>query len=552
MMNDKRFHTLSTPDADKRKAKSFNNPFYYTPSPLAQQAAELLQASLPTLSEGKMFGVLIVEKDGQTGYLQAYSGQLEGMNEEAFVPPIFDYLQPEGYFKTKEKEISLINQKINDISSSDEYRRARKELESLRNEAEEAIREKKNAMTVAKLLRDKRRKEAFISEAENNEMTRQSQFLKAEVQRTKRKYAKLVEHAAERVEVFESQMASLRTSRKLKSDRLQGWLFDQFMLRNANGDTKRLIDIFSEYYQRRGAAQALSIPPSGTSECCEPKLLQYAYQHNMKPKSLAMFWWGPSPKTEIRKHRHFYPACNGKCKPILTWMLQGLDVASNPLEADIHLPLEIIYEDNDLAVVSKPEGMLTVPGRSQRESVESILRQRWQLFDTPIVVHRLDMATSGILVVARNQATYHHLQRQFASRTVVKRYVALLPVSVMGRAMPKEGTLSLPLRPDSLDRPRQVVDFSSGKSATTNYRIVGQVELPQSQPTKAVKVELYPVTGRTHQLRVHCAHPQGLDCPIIGDTLYGQRADRLYLHAESIEFTHPSTGKRLKFEAKLW
>ena len=118
--------------------------------------------------------------------------------------------------------------------------------------------------------------------------------------------------------------------------------------------------------------------------------------------------------------------------------------------------------------------------------------------------------------------------------------------------MPKEGTLSLPLRPDSLDRPRQVVDFSKGKSATTNYRIVGQVELPQNQPTKAVKVELYPVTGRTHQLRVHCAHPQGLDCPIIGDTLYGQRADRLYLHAESIEFTHPSTGKRLKFEAKLW
>ena len=298
--------------------------------------------------------------------------------------------------------------------------------------------------------------------------------------------------------------------------------------------------------------QITLFPPSGTGECCEPKLLQYAFIHGMRPIEMAMFWWGEPPKTEIRQHGQFYPACNGKCKPLLTWMLKGMNVAANALETEAEQSIEIIYEDHDLAVILKPSGMLTVPGRSKRQSVETILRQRWNENDTPIIVHRLDMATSGLLVVARNRYAHKQLQAQFKERTIQKRYVALLSTDLLNRVgLPKEGTISLPLCADVLDRPRQMVDRNKGKTAITHYKIIGKIPLHDSYYSEAVKVELRPETGRTHQLRVHCAHSEGLACPILGDTLYGKRADRLYLYAEYLEFTHPTTGKRLRFKKKL-
>ena len=566
-MDDKCFHRLPKGNEKEAmgKAKVFPNPFYYEPSSLARYAVTLLQQSLPELKEGKMFGVLIVEYGGKLGYLQAYSGQLEGVSTEGFVPLVFDYLQPNGYFKTHEAEITAMNHEIATLKQSDDYGKAMEKIANLKVEAQQVVAEAQQKMVIAKRLRDERRKEkATVSEDEQREMIRESQYMKAELHRTKKRYAALLEVAEAEVEAYNSRIAKLKNIRKLKSDQLQRWLFSQFTFLNAQGERSDLLSIFRNYYILNRpqsvfathfatvGEQITLFPPSGTGECCEPKLLQYAFVHGMRPVEMAMFWWGEPPKTEIRQHGQFYPACNGKCKPLLTWMLKGMNVAANALETEAEQSIEIIYEDHDLAVILKPSGMLTVPGRSKRQSVETILRQRWNDNDTPIIVHRLDMATSGLLVVARNRYAHKQLQAQFKEQTIQKRYVALLSTDLLNRVgLPKEGTISLPLCADVLDRPRQMVDRNKGKTAITHYKIIGKIPLHDSYYSEAIKVELRPVTGRTHQLRVHCAHSEGLACPILGDTLYGKRADRLYLHAEYLEFTHPTTGKPLSFESKL-
>ena len=566
-MDDKCFHRLPTGNEKvaKGKAKVFPNPFYYEPSPLARLAVALLQQSLPMLKEGKMFGVLIVEYGGKLGYLQAYSGQLEGISDDSFVPLVFDYLQPNGYFKTQEAEITALNHEIEVLKQSDDYEKAIKKIADLKVEAQQVVAEAQQKMVIAKRLRDERRKEkAIVSEDEQREMIRESQYMKAELHRIKKRYAALLEAAEAEVEEYNSRISELKTVRKRKSDQLQRWLFSQFTFLNAQGERSDLLSIFRNYYILNRpqsvfathfatvGEQITLFPPSGTGECCEPKLLQYAFTHGMRPVEMAMFWWGEPPKTEIRQHGQFYPACNGKCKPLLTWMLKGMNVAVNALEVEAKQSIDIVYEDRDLAVIVKPSGMLTVPGRSKKQSVETILRQRWNDNDTPIIVHRLDMATSGLLVVARNRYAHKQLQAQFKERTIQKRYVALLSADLLNRVgLPKEGTISLPLCADVLDRPRQMVDRNKGKTAITHYKIIGKIPLHDSYYSEAVKVELRPETGRTHQLRVHCAHSEGLACPILGDILYGKRADRLYLHAEYLAFTHPTTGKPLSFESKL-
>ena len=566
-MDDKCFHRLPTGNEKvaKGKAKVFPNPFYYEPSPLARLAVALLQQSLPELKEGKMFGVLIVEYGGKLGYLQAYSGQLECISDDSFVPLVFDYLQPNGYFKTHEAEITALNHEIEVLKQSDDYEKAMEKLTRLKAEAQQVVAEAQQAMVVAKHLRDERRKEkAIVSEDEQREMIRESQYMKAELHRIKKRYAALLEAAEAEVEAYNRKIAELKSTRKRKSDQLQRWLFSQFIFQNARGERKDLLSIFRNYYLLHSPQSVLAthfatmgeqitlFPPSGTGECCEPKLLQYAFTHGMRPIEMAMFWWGKAPKTEIRQHKQFYSACNAKCKPLLTWMLKGMNVAVNALETETEQSINIVYEDRDLAVIVKPSGMLTVPGRSKQQSVETILRQRWNDNDTPIIVHRLDMATSGLLVVARNKEAHKHLQAQFKAKMVRKRYIALLDATLLNRVgLPSEGTISLPLCADELDRPRQMVDKNKGKTAITHYKIIGKIPLHDSYYSEAVKVELRPETGRTHQLRVHCAHSEGLAYPILGDTLYGKRADRLYLHAEYLAFTHPTTGKPLSFESKL-
>jgi len=322
--------------------------------------------------------------------------------------------------------------------------------------------------------------------------------------------------------------AAARTDHRARSEELQHWLFDHFFVLNGQGEQRTLTDIFSQTPQR--------VPPSGAGECCAPKLLQYAFSRGYRPLCMAEFWWGESPRGEVRHHLHYYPACQGKCKPILRFMLQGMDVDSNPLADQEGRDVEIVYEDEAIVVISKPAGMLSVPGRTGRESAESLLSRRYQFVK---MAHRLDMATSGLLVAAKSPDVYRALQQQFERREVRKRYVALLD----GVPEKREGTVRLPLMPDFINRPCQRVDYENGKLAITSYRVVGVEE-------GRARVLLYPKTGRTHQLRVHCAHRDGLGCPIVGDALYGTPAARLYLHAEWMEIVHPLSQKVVRFERK--
>lgn len=533
------------------RPRRMNNPFYYEPHPLALQAvdevvaflkgdkaqrflpAKVAESFVHDISKGKMFGVLVVERkaesgeDNETGYLAGYSGQIGGRADwEGFVPAVFDYLQPDGYFKRHEAEIVGVSEEINSLENSSEYSLATRRLDDVRKLAEREIADYKMVMQRSKNERNQRREALHDSEnraEEEEKIIRESQFQKAELRRIKKRWSAETALAEEEVRRVDERLTSLRQRRRTMSDMLQRWLFSRFMMLNAYGERRSLLEIWKN-----------ELPPAGAGECCEPRLLQYAFSKGWHPLCMAMFWWGESPKEEVRHHLHFYPACNGKCKPILGWMLRGLEVDTNPLEDEKHQKLTVIYEDDSICVVNKPAGMLTVPGKSNRESVQSMMQERYPDVDSPLIVHRLDMATSGLMVVAKTMEAYRCLQQQFAKREVRKRYVAVLS----HEESRKKGKISLPLRPDLSDRPRQIVDFVHGKKAETTYEMVDNCH-----------VNLYPHTGRTHQLRVHCAHADGLNNPIKGDELYGKRADRLYLHAEELSFLHPMTHERVTFHA---
>ena len=513
--------------------ETFNNPFDYVPHPVCEAAVADLLPHIEDLMrgnpEGKMFGVLVVTQEEKLYYLAAFSGQLYDKSVlPGFVPPVFDFLAPDGYFKVHEAEISTINQEIDNLESDGQYIESRKNHLQLQNDAEVAIAAAKQKMLEAKAKRNAERSKRVLSPEEEAAFVKESQFLKAELRRVKRRWTEQLEKAKESVSVYEQQIETLANLRKTKSEALQNWLFEHFVMVNYEGERRNLLDIFRDTVQQ--------LPPAGTGECCEPKLLQYAYTHGLKPIQMAMFWWGKSPEREIRHHLHYYPACSGKCKPVLTYMLP-LDVLAANSHRDLSEPLEIVYEDADLWVVNKPSGMLSVPGKSHRESVISLLQERCKDGETPLVVHRLDMDTSGLLVVAKHKTAHYRLQKQFRDRQIQKTYMAVLdgePLSIG-----EEGRIELPLAPDLMHRPYQKVDKAYGKPAVTLYRVVGEH-----------LVELHPLTGRTHQLRVHCAHAEGLNRPIQGDNLYGRRAARLCLHAARIAFTHPMSGKEMVFERK--
>ena len=549
-------HHLNT---DIQPPHQFTFPFCYEPHPLCRLAAAEVEHHIVEsgvwqgeTSCGKMFGVLVVREErrvkseesdgseGALGFIAAYSGLLAGRNDWAyFVPPVFDAQQPDGHFKVTERSISDINKEIDGIRRSADYQSAKKREEELRQSADEQITAMKQRIASAKAERDRRRSDAQagllqISEAEAAAMTRESQTLKADLRRLKQRLDMELSAAHALTFQYDERIAALRQRRRSMSDELQRWLFMQYRMLNARGEERNLIDIFS--------TTTHGIPPAGAGDCCAPKLLQYAYSHGLQPVCMAEFWWGESPRQEIRHHLSYYPACRSKCLPILMHMLQGLDVEPNPLTATASEELKIVYEDDAICVVDKPAGMLSVPGKDNVESVESIMRQRWHQYDgNPIMVHRLDRDTSGLMVVARTLEAYHSLQQQFACRTAAKRYEAVLD----GVPALQQGTISLPLMPDITDRPRQRVDMEHGKPSVTTYRVV-------STQNHRTLVWLFPHTGRTHQLRVHCAHPLGLATPILGDPLYGRgtAAPRMYLNAAELEITHPVTGRRMQWESE--
>jgi tRNA pseudouridine32 synthase/23S rRNA pseudouridine746 synthase len=486
-------HYLHT---DIRQPERFTYPFCYEPHPLCLLAAAEVQEYISAHDEirqdadqGKMFGVLVATQQSSPltphpspltskplCFLAAYSGLLAGRNDwEYFVPPVYDAQQPDGYFKAKEREISLASHP-----------------------------------------------------------------------------SPLTPHPSP-------------LTPKQMSQQLQEWLFHQYRLLNARGETKDLVDVWQSYYQKEKLRRKFPLPPAGTGDCCAPKLLQYAYQHALKPVCMAEFWWGAPTRTELRQHLNYYPACRGKCRPLLTWMLQGLEVDPDPELAGFkRMDIPVVYEDEWLLAVDKPTGMLSVPGRIEDYSVETVMQQR---YPGSKVAHRLDMGTSGLLLVAKTLDVYRALQEQFIRHQVRKKYIALLEgtaaanclqrlssrlgqtskldgthcsdnsslftlhSSLPHSSLPTKGRISLPLRPDPMNRPRQVVDMEHGKRAVTDYEFLSEN-----------LVALYPQTGRTHQLRIHCASPDGLGRPIVGDELYGTKGDRLMLHATEIWFHHPVTG----------
>ena len=518
----------------------FTYPFHYTPHPLCVMAADEVQVYLQhqaqwqdELQQGKMFGVLIVQTtEGEIGYLAAFSGILAGKNiHPYFVPPIYDLLQPDGFFKKEEEHISAINHRIRELEEDTSYQKCRQALEEETARCSRLLSQAKAKLKAAKELRDCRRQTEQLSESEQAAMIRESQFQKAELKRLERSLKEHLSSLQKETDTYVSQIEALKNERKSRSATLQQQLFEQFRLLNARGEVKDLCSIFAHTVHK--------IPPAGAGECAAPKLLQYAYFHHYRPVAMAEFWWGDSPKAEIRHHGHYYPACKGKCEPILQHMLQGLHVEENPMLKRMQVPsknLEIVYEDPWLSVINKPAGMLSVPGKEDAVSVYSLMREQYPEADGPLTVHRLDMATSGLMLIAKTKRVHQNLQAQFKNRLVRKRYVALLEGIV-----PKDkDTVDLPLCLNPLDRPRQMVHTEHGKPAITDYQVLERLD------GKRTRIAFYPRTGRTHQLRIHAAHPLGLHCPIIGDELYGEKADRLYLHAEYLEFTHPITGETVR------
>ena len=407
-----------------------------------------------------MFGILVTA-DGSV--LKAYSGQICGRSDwEGYVPPVFDYLQPDGYFKRHEAEIVALH------------------------DAGQPTRERSAA--------------------------------------------------------------------------LQRWLFSKFVLCSPEGERRSVRDVFSDWATANHSKQTQ--PPGGTGECCAPKLLHYANSHNMVPLALAEFWYGKSPKGEIRHHGMTYDPCQAKCQPILPFLLGNRlqeVIGSRPAPPPV-THLTVLYEDPWLVAVDKPAGLLSVPGKRDSHCAEKILCSQLSSL-LPLgevgrgllkMVHRLDMDTSGILLAAKTPEVYKAMQRQFAlHENVKKEYIAVLSAkSKVGGQNPllftfhsslPKGTIVLPLSPDFYNRPMQIVDYDGGKEAITYYEFLS--------PNV---VKLCPQTGRTHQLRVHCAHPDGLGMPILGDPLYGSEpADRMYLHATKLTFEHPVTKETVTIESPV-
>ena len=487
----------------------FTYPFCYQPHPLCMLAAQEVQAYLKTQSQwakelkaGKMFGVLVVAPlrlpplgGGHLGFLAAFSGTLDGKT----CHPYFDC-----YFQEEQKRITAINGHIcslqAEIKESPLRQQMQKELDAYR-------------MEMQRKKEERHRLRAELSAEElatmEPEMIRQSQFQKAQFKRLQQEWKQRIDADEASLRSLEQQIGELQQERHNRSIALQQWLFRQFSFLNAKGESKNLTELFA------------STPPSGAGECCAPRLLQAAYKEGLQPLCMAEFWVGDSPRDELRQEGYFYPACNSRCKPILGHMLQGLRVEENPLLSKKDQTLETVYRDEEMAVVVKPHGMLSVPGKDDLPNVQRIVREMFPQATGPMIVHRLDMDTCGLMVIALTDDMYHKLQNDFRYHRIRKTYRALLE-----KEMPvgQQGEIRLPLRPDVMDRPRQMVDYQHGKTAITYYKVLENVG-------NHALVELQPQTGRTHQLRVHCAHPDGLNNPIVGDRLYGSPSDHLCLQA---------------------
>ena len=531
----------------------FTFPFYYEPHPLAKVATKEIQEYLVKQTDfehefgiksvkqknaiGKMFGILVVKKiDNSLGYLAAFSGKLADKSlPDKFVPPIFNMRTEGNFYIQGEKKIEKIGAEIQLLKKDENYLSLKKSLKKLSKKIEEDLAAQRKKMKTSKLSRRLQKKEAESNldatnfNILNKKLIQESyndQFYYKELQEY---YFYKIEESKTLLADFENKIIGLMALRKKTSAILQNTLFEKYQFLNQFKEQKGILDIFNN---------PSSMPPAGAGDCSAPKLLQYAFQHHLTPIALAEFWWGISPNSEIRKHKNFYPSCQSRCKPILNHMLEGIEMNENLIHKNLlkNQELRIVFEDDDIIIVNKPPEFLSVPGKEIKDSVYTRIKQKYPEATGPLIVHRLDMSTSGIIVLTKTKEANKIVQKQFIKRTVKKRYVALLS----GKLTKKQGVIKLPLRLDLDDRPRQLVDFINGKKSETNWTVI-------AHNNNQTRIHLYPITGRTHQLRVHAAHKEGLNIPIKGDDLYGNKQDRLYLHAEFIEFVHPSSKKEISF-----
>ncbi|OUS50922.1 RNA pseudouridine synthase [Shewanella sp. SACH] len=546
----------------------FTFPFYYEPHPLCVIAANELQQHLETQSDwqhnfgltgeltgaiGKMFGVLLVQNpQGEVGYLSAFSGKLAEQNHwPRFVPPVFDMLAKDNFFHAENLQINQINEQLFAVENHPDIPRLSTELETEQAQAQAELDAHRQVMIDSRQSRKAQRNQLAAQLAANptDETLRENAITEAKLSQEsiseknqlrdiKRYWDERIHTISQALSQLTDERDALRQQRKRLSAALQQKLFEQYRFLNIKGTEKSLNGIFN------GTVELT--PPAGSGECAAPKLLHYAFKHDLKPLAIAEFWWGAPPKSEIRQHKQFYPACLRKCQPILGHMLEGLVVDENPLLTNPAegKTLAILYQDDAMAIVNKPAEFLSVPGKEIEDSVYSRMCQTFPHATGPLIVHRLDMSTSGLMVIALTKDAHKQLQKQFIQRTVTKRYVALLAgmPAVMANKQ-ATGHISLPLRGDLDDRPRQLVCHEFGKAAETHWELSQLDEMALT-----ARIYLYPKTGRTHQLRVHCAHSEGLNTPIVGDDLYGTRANRLHLHADLLMLQHPVTRERMRFQ----
>jgi len=551
------FQYFKQPITTYELPKKFDYPFYYEPTEIAKQACKEVQKYLENQKDfehnfglendlsstpiGKMFGVLVVRnKKNEVGYLAAVSGKLANTNQhKIFVPPVFDMLNKNGFFLEQEERLNEINRILESLENNQNYLQLKEDFLQFEINSKLKIEEGKQLLKSNKKDRKSQREtiSSTLSEEEiqffEEDLVKQSLRDKHEFRVLSEKLDAEKQLLLNKINVFENEINSLKEERKIKSNSLQNQLFNQYQFLNKFKQEKGLLEIFSNTVFQQ--------PPAAAGECAAPKLLQYAFQNDLEPICMAEFWWGDSPKSEVRKHGQFYPACTGKCEPILGHMLDGIELNENLLlkQNSTVEELEILYQDDDLVVINKPEEFLSVPGIEIKDSVYLRIKHQFPLATGPIIVHRLDMSTSGILVLALNKESHKLLQQQFIKRKVHKRYIALLE----GNIEHDNGFIDLPLRVDLDDRPRQMVCYEHGKTAQTKYEVI-------TRKDNKTLVYFYPITGRTHQLRMHASHRLGLNAPIIGDDLYGKKANRLHLHAESLEFTHPKTKELMKFQVE--
>ncbi|MBW3695835.1 RluA family pseudouridine synthase [Vibrio sp. T187] len=553
----------------------FTFPFYYEPHPLCEIAAKQLQehlesqtdwvhdfglddvtnntrstgspksndpyASKATKERGKMFGVLVVKnRQGKIGFLSGFSGKIADQNLlPGFVPPVFDMLAEGSFYRGELAEVTKVSDQFKALLANPDLAEIQAELASQTAQSEHEIEAQRQ-----RIIEGRKRRKALRAEGESNLNEQELNALidalgkESVAEKNQLKYLKLgwdktLQNIQSKLDVFTTKLEQLKSERARLSNLLQHKLFEHYAFLNTHGHTKDLNEIFKDTPNH--------IPPAGSGECAAPKLLQYAFLNDLQPLCMAEFWWGVSPKSEVRKHKKFYASCQSKCEPILGHMLQGIEMDPNPLldNPAEGKELDILYQDDHIVVVNKPAEFLSVPGRTIKDSAAYRIEQMFTDVEGPFVIHRLDMSTSGILIFALTKRANKSLQKQFMAREVKKRYVAL----VEGVLEEEQGYITLPLRGDINDRPRQMVCHEHGKPAETKWEVIERTD-------STTKIYLYPKTGRTHQLRVHCSHTDGLHMPIRGDDLYGLKANRLHLHAEQLQVEHPVTKEWLTFQVE--